>query len=255
MSVRPGAEPFSAAGGRVGVLLCHGFTGSPASMRPWAEHLAAAGFTVELPLLPGHGTSWQDMQPTRWTDWYETVEQALLQLRQRCDQVFVMGLSMGGTLALRLAQQHGDAIAGVVLVNPSVHSRNRTLLLLPLLRHVVAAVPGVCNDIKKPGQDEIAYPKMPLQALYSLTQFWRLVTSDLPKVKQPLLVFASSVDHVVEPSNAREIVSSVSSADVTLKSLPNSFHVATLDNDASTIFEGSQAFIDRVSANLPSSTP
>ena len=104
MPLLPGAKPFFADGGPVGVLVVHGFTGSPQSMRPWAEHLAAAGHTVSLPRLPGHGTRWEDLQLTRWPDWYGEVDNAFRALRSRCDQVFVMGLSMGGTLSLRLAE-------------------------------------------------------------------------------------------------------------------------------------------------------
>ena len=107
MGVLPGAEPFAADGGPVGVVLSHGFTGSPQSLRPWAEHLAAAGFTVRLPRLPGHGTRWQDLNATRWPDWYGEIERAFDALRGRCDQVFAGGLSMGGTLVLRLAEQRG----------------------------------------------------------------------------------------------------------------------------------------------------
>ena len=119
MPVLPGAEPFRHEGGEVGVLLCHGFTGSPQSLRPWAEYLAERGLTVSLPLLPGHGTRWEDMRLTGWQDWYAEVDRELRALRERCAQVFVFGLSMGGALALRLAAKHGDAISGLVLVNPA----------------------------------------------------------------------------------------------------------------------------------------
>src|SRR4051812_7925098 len=120
VGVLPGAEPFAADGGEVGVVLSHGFTGSPQSLRPWAEHLAAAGLTVRLPRLPGHGTRWQDLNDTRWPDWYGEVERAFDDLRGRCRQVFGMGLSMGGTLVLRLAEQRPAEVAGLVLVNPSL---------------------------------------------------------------------------------------------------------------------------------------
>jgi carboxylesterase len=222
-------------------------------MRPWAEQLAAAGFSVELPLLPGHGTSWQEMQVTRWPDWYAVVDQSMRDLQDSCEQVFVMGLSMGGSLALRLAQEHGDAISGIVVVNPSIHSSNRMLFMLPLLRHVVAAVPGVSNDIKLEGRDEVAYDKVPLQSLHSLTELWRLVRDDLPRITQPLLVFGSEVDHVVEPTNGREVVDRVSSGDVQYVVLPDSYHVATLDNDAQTIIDESLSFIRRLTADAPSS--
>ena len=106
MPLFPGAEPYSADGGSTGILLLHGFTGSPKSMRPWAERMSAEGHTVRLPRLPGHGTRWQDMNLTRWEDWYAEADRAFLELQKSCERVFVFGLSMGGTLTLRLAERH-----------------------------------------------------------------------------------------------------------------------------------------------------
>src|SRR5690242_1719694 len=103
-SMRAEAEPFAADGVPVGAVLCHGLTGMPGSMRPWAEALAAAGMTVRLPRLPGHGTRWQDANKVSWQDWIDEVERALDDVRSRCEQAFVIGLSMGGTLALRVAE-------------------------------------------------------------------------------------------------------------------------------------------------------
>lgn len=246
MTLRPGAGAFSQAGGPIGILLCHGFTGSPASLRPWAEHLAAAGFSVELPLLPGHGTRWQDMQVTGWQEWYGTVERSLRDLVGRCDAVFVMGLSMGGTLALRLAEQHPDDVAGLVLVNPSVHTKNPLVRLVPWLRHIVAAAPGLSNDIKRSGQDEIAYDRVPLDALHSLRELWRMTSDDLHLIHAPVRIYVSAEDHVVERSNCQAVADSVSSTRVEVVELTNSYHVATLDNDADTIIDGSTAFIDSV---------
>jgi carboxylesterase len=243
MTVLAGAEPFSHTGStEVGILLCHGFTGTPASMRPWAEHLAEAGFTVRCPLLPGHGTSWQEMNRTAWTDWYGCVRAELEALLETCERVFVGGLSMGGTLALRLAEDFGDRIAGLVLVNPSVTTLRRDAKLLPLLSRVLTSVPGVGNDIAKPGVTELAYTRTPVRAAASLSQLWKLVRQDLPKVSQPLLLLHSVVDHVVEPVNSSIILAGVSSTDVTELLLENSFHVATQDNDAPLIFERSVEF-------------
>ena len=108
MPLFPGAEPYSADGGSTGVLLLHGFTGSPKSMKPWGERMAAEGHTVRVPRLPGHGTRWQDMNLTRWEDWYAEADRAFLELQKSCERVFVFGLSMGGSLTLRLAERHGD---------------------------------------------------------------------------------------------------------------------------------------------------
>jgi carboxylesterase len=241
-----GAEPYRQEGGPTGVLLCHGLTGSPASLRPWAQHLAAAGLSVEVPLLPGHGTVWQDLNTTRWPDWYTAAERSLLDLRERCDAVVVGGLSMGGCLALRLAQVHGDAVSGLVLVNPAVASRDRRLLALPVLHRVVPSLSALSGDIAKPGQDEIAYDRTPLRALHSLTQLWKIVVADLPRVVQPLLIYRSDQDHLVDATSLGLITGRVSSVDLAVVPLPRSYHVAPLDHDAETIFAGSLDFVRRL---------
>lgn len=252
MPLMPGAEPLAIDSthpeyGRVGVLLLHGFTGSPKSMKPWGQYLADAGYTVRVPRLPGHGTRWQEMNITTWQDWYAEADRSLRELNTLCDTVFVMGLSMGGSLTLRLAEAKGDEIAGIVLVNAAVHSQRPDRFILPLVKHLVSAFPGISNDIKKPDQDEGAYDKIPLKAAHSLTKLWKAVKEDIASVRQPLLLFRSAVDHVVEASNSRFIRDHVSSTDVTEVVLPESYHVATLDNDAETIVAGSIDFVRRLS--------
>jgi carboxylesterase len=247
MAVKPGAEPYESTGGDVGVLLCHGFTGSPASMRPWGQHLSESGFAVSAPRLPGHGTTWQEMNDTTWHDWYATVDEALTNLTKQCSSVVVGGLSMGACLALRLAEERPHDVAGLVLVNPAVASENKQLLLIPVLHRFVPSSPGIGNDIKRSGGDEIGYDRTPLRALNSMTQLWKLTRADLPKVTAPLLLFRSAVDHVVDPSSARIILAKVSSRQATETLLHDSFHVATLDNDAPRIFDESVAFTRRIS--------
>ncbi|MGI8529804.1 MAG: alpha/beta hydrolase [Geodermatophilaceae bacterium] len=243
MPIMLGAEPFRHEGGRVGVLLCHGFTGSPQSLRPWGDHLAANGLSVACPRLPGHGTRWQDINDTRWPDWYGEVDRALATLRTGCDEVFVGGLSMGGTLAIRLAEEHGAAVAGLVLVNPSLATERWDVKLLPVLSRVLGSRPGVANDIKKAGSREVAYDRLPLKAALSLQQFWSATRADLHKVDQPVLTFRSTEDHVVEPLSGRLLLEGIRSTDVEERVLEDSYHVATLDNDAPTIFTGSVEWI------------
>lgn len=253
LPIQPQAEPFSsdgtpdATGRTVGVLLSHGFTGSPASMRPWGESLAAQGFAVSVPRLPGHGTTWQEMATTTYDDWYAAIDRAYTELRARCDVVVVAGLSMGGTLALDLAAHHQE-IAGLVLVNPAVGSTNKQLLAVPLLKHFVRAMPGIGNDIKKPGVDELGYDKTPLRPLASMIKAWKKVRGDLPAITCPVLLFRSAEDHVVDPSSARVILGSISSRDATEVVLRESYHVATLDNDAPQIYAESAEFVRRVTA-------
>ncbi|MFH8987321.1 alpha/beta hydrolase [Streptomyces sp. NPDC017940] len=246
MPVLPGAEPYRHEGGEVGVLLCHGFTGSPQSLRPWAEYLAGRGLTVSLPLLPGHGTRWQDMQVTGWQDWYAEVDRELRALTERCAEVFVLGLSMGGALALRLAARHGDAVRGVVVVNPANKLHDRAAAALPVARFLVPSTKGIVSDIAKPGSREVGYERVPLHAAHSLRRFFRLVDAELPQVTQPLLVLHSPQDHVVPPADSARVLSRVSSTDVTEILLEQSYHVATLDHDADRIFAESLAFIGRL---------
>lgn len=248
MPLMPGAEPWFKEGNSTGILLIHGFTGSPASMVPWGKEIAELGYTVRVPRLPGHGSRWQDMNLTTWEDWYSEAERNFQILKDQCDHVFVFGLSMGGSLTLRLAENHGDAISGIVLVNPAVHSERPDRHLLPVISKFLGSFPGISNDIKKPGQDEVAYTKIPLKAAHSLSQLWKLVKADINKVTQPLLLLRSEVDHIVEPSNGAWILKHVRSTDKTEIVLKDSYHVATLDNDAPLIHSESAAFVARLTS-------
>jgi carboxylesterase len=243
MPVLPGAEPFSHRGGPAGVLLCHGFTGSPQSLRPWAQFLADAGLSVSLPRLPGHGTTWREMAHTRWEDWYAEVDRAFDQLHGQAGQIFVMGLSMGGCLALRLAELHGDAISGLVLVNPSLTADSRLFALLPALKLVVPSVKGIASDIKKAGVTEAGYSRVPLKAAASLPGLWRLTRTELGKVSQPVLAFRSETDHVVGPASLELLRAALPTGQLEVRTCPDSYHVATLDNDAQAIFTGSLEFV------------
>jgi carboxylesterase len=242
-TVKPHAEPLSIDGGSVGVLLSHGFTGSPASMKPWGHDLADRGFTVRIPRLPGHGTRWQDLNRVGWDDWYGELDAALSELRERCDRVAVCGLSMGGALALRLAELRPDDVDALVLVNPAVAVRNWRLHLVPFLKYALPSMPGIGNDIKKPGADEVGYGRTPLRALHSQIRTWPQLRADLGRVTAPLLVFRSTDDHVVDGTGLGVIRDGVASKVTEFVTLTDSFHVATLDFDAPLIFERSAAFI------------
>ena len=243
MPVLPGAEPYSADGGAVGVLVCHGFTGTPQSMRPWAEHLAGAGYTVRLPRLPGHGTTWQELNATRWQDWYAEVERAHAELARRCETVFAVGLSMGATLATRLAEEKGKAVAGLVLVNPSYGTERFDARFAKYIGWLVKSRPGIGSDIKKAGASELSYDRTPVRAFASLQLLWQLVVDDLVRVTAPVLMFRSTDDHVVEPLSGRLLRQRATSTTVREVILEDSYHVATLDNDAQRIFDGTVAFI------------
>jgi carboxylesterase len=243
MPVMPGAEPWLHEGGPTGALLCHGFTGTPSSLRPWAEYLAAAGLTVSLPRLPGHGTTWQEMARTRWEDWYGEIDRAYEELRGKTGEVFVMGLSLGACLALRLAELHGDGVAGLVLVNPSLAPDTKLFLLAPVLKLVVPSMPGVGSDVKKEGVREQAYDRVPVRAAASLPHLWRVTRKRLGEISQPVLVYRSTTDHVLGPASMELLRSALQPGTLTVRDCPNSYHVATIDNDAPEIFAGSLEFV------------
>ena len=247
MQVSDYAEPFHADGDRVGVLFCHGFTGSPWSLREWAQATAAAGHQVSLPRLPGHGTSWQELNVTGWRDWYAAAERAFLELRATCDVVFIAGLSMGCALALRLAEKHPEQVAGLVLVNPAVMGYPK-MRAVPVLHHLRASAKSIGSDIAEPGVQERAYERTPLKAANSMMRMWVDVRSCLDLVSCPLLVFRSAVDHVVPAASTAFVLSHVSSDEITERVLERSYHVATMDRDKEQIFTESLQFFAEHSA-------
>ena len=241
-----GAEPWSAPGGANGVLVLHGFTGNPQSMRPLAGALAAAGYTVELPLLPGHGTALEDMVPTRWEDWSGSAEAHFQALAARCDRVAVVGLSMGGTLTCWLAERHPH-LSGIALVNPLVRAPDDEFRsgIRGLVEAGTETVEGIGSDIKLEGSVEAAYPGTPLAAVLSLFEGADEVASNLADIHCPTLVLSSREDHVVE-SVSGDVVEQLVSGPVERIWLEDSYHVATLDNDAPLIESSVVRFVDSV---------
>lgn len=244
--IRPGCEPFAFDGGPVGILLLHGFTGNPASLRRIGEWLAARGHAVACPLLPGHGRGWRDLAGPRWQDWVGEAERALRDLAGRCEGVVLLALSFGAAIALHLAARHPDAVKGVALVNAYV--RDRRIALTPFLWPLIPPRKGVGNDIKKPGEDELPNERIPVRGLAEVARFLRVVAGELPSVRQPLLVFNAREDHVVPRGTAQWLLRRVGSERKELVELPNSYHVATLDHDAELIFERTHEFAEAVTA-------
>jgi carboxylesterase len=246
--VLPGAEPMSVAGGPAGVLVLHGFTGTPQSMRGLAQAFADAGFTVELPLLPGHGTSLDDMLATRFEDWVEAAEAAYADLASRCDHVVVAGLSMGASLTLWLAAEHPE-VAGIVLVNPACPPPGTAAEMIAGLQAFADAdvelVDAIGNDIADPEQTELAYGQTPVRALISLFQQGETLAGRLGEINSPVLLLNSPQDHVVDPGHSEHVAASVSGA-IERVTLERSYHVATLDYDRDLINERAVEFARRV---------
>ena len=243
LQIMKGAEPWGAQGDNVGVLVLHGFTGSPQSVRPWAEVIAAEGRTVSVPRLPGHGTTLADMQRTTPADWIAEAEMHLDGLRERCDTIFVCGLSMGGTLTLDLAERHSDSLAGIVLVNTPIIKTDPREFLAPILGKIPLTLKGVSNDIADPSVKELAYPKIPTKAAGAFITYRDKIAKRLGDVRCPALVFISRQDHTVPPNNGHHIFQNIGSSVKEEIWLEKSYHVATLDYEKDQIFERTNRFI------------
>jgi carboxylesterase len=249
-TVWPEAEAYSFEGGKTGVLVLHGFTGCNQSMRPLGEGLAKAGFTVEGPRLPGHGTSVSDMATRTWQEWTGEAEKGLAKLAEKCDKVFVVGLSMGGTITLYLAEQHPEKIAGIITINAPVAKLNPLMPVTLMNQYILKnmTIPGVGSDIKNPDMKEMAYDKVPTRAAAQLYKLMKLTKNNLASIKMPVLAIGSREDHVVPTMNGPYILDHIASKDKELIWLANSYHVATLDNDKDEIINRCTEFIKRLSA-------
>jgi carboxylesterase len=241
------AEPFAVDHGARGVLVLHGYTGVPRSMRPLAAAFDAAGFSVELPLLPGHGTSVDDLVGRRYPDFFDAADASYQRLARRGGPIVVCGLSMGGTLALDLALAHAE-IAGLVLVNPAVEPPAQSLyeLLRAALKAGSVTMPSIASDIKRSGQSGGGYDATPIAAAVSIFEATERIAPRLAEISVPALLFSSRSDHVV-PTSSSELVERTYGGPLERVMLEESYHVATLDNDAPLIERAAVAFAEKVS--------
>ena len=228
----------------VGVLLVHGFTGAPPSMRPWGEFLHSKGYTVRVPLLPGHGSKAEDLNEVKWQEWPDKVAKELSELQKTCDTIFLFGLSMGGGIVLNVTESNNDAIKGIVLVNPWIHLPGITAELAFLASRFRKMRTSVGNDIKRPGITEWGYDATPMRGVYQALKMLRVTRKNLGAITVPVQLFHSVEDHTLPVSNTEIILAEIGSKDKTRIELVNSYHVATLDYDQELIFQNSLTFIE-----------
>lgn len=237
----------------VGVLVLHGFTSTTASVIEWARaiHRAddAAGHhpSVSVPLLPGHGTTWEDLGKENWQAWRDAVDQEYWKLRARHEHVVVCGLSMGGALAVQLAARY--TVAGLVLVNPALALTNRTAAYSHIAKHLVTSVPGIGSDINRPSEREVAYDRTPLAAVAQLNILIGQAIKTLPAVTAPAILFRSAEDHVVADASV-DLIRQRSAGSVEVIALPNSYHVATMDYDQGLVETASRQAVQNLMRGL-----
>jgi carboxylesterase len=246
-----GSGPFDLqAGGDRGVLLVHGFTGTPHEVRPVGEHLAARGFTAVGPLLPGHGDTAAALNRTSWPDWLNAVQAELDLLRRRCARVAVVGLSLGGLLTLRLARRNPDLPAIAVMavplwISPALTAAARGLRLVAGQR--ITTFPKAGADIADPAV-RAGFPSMsafPLIALHGLLDLMPLARRDLPEIRVPTLVLHGDRDHTAPPACARALLRELGTIDKRLVRLSRSAHVVTVDHDREQVAREIETFLEK----------
>jgi carboxylesterase len=243
-------KPFFFEGGRVGALLLHGFTGAPTEMRGLGEYLAARGYTVSGPLLPGHGTEVADLAGRKWPEWAAAVQTAHAELADRCDQVFVAGISLGSLLTVNLAAEH--PVAGIILISPAVFLAN------PLARFtwVTNLIPFTVRqddagtDLVDPEADKRAwcYEAIPGRAAHQVTLLNKRVLKLLPRLAAPALVVMSTRDAQLKYESGPYVIEKIASTDKKLIPLHNSGHNILVDAEREAVWEATAEFIARVAA-------
>ena len=208
--IMPGAEPYSMGpiDAQIACALVHGFTGSPYEMRPFAERLAARGVHVDVPLLPGHGTSVEDMSRTSFPDWVAGAEAAYLGLAARHRRTFVLGFSMGGLIALMLASRHN--VDGIVVVSAPLRIRDPRARFLPLIalvrKYEPPTPPASPPEMGVEERRTVSYSQKPVVCIQSLMRLMQAVKAETPRVQAPLLAVYGANDRTAPPEDGQWII-------------------------------------------------
>ena len=243
IKIIPGCEPRILDGNKIGCLLLHGFSSSPFEMNLLGDHLHQIGFTVHIPLLAGHGTSPEFLKKINWYDWFVSAKNALFEIRQKCDKVFIIGLSMGGSLALHLAAHY--EINGVIAMAAGLYLKNKFSKIVPFIKPLHAIMKDNSRSDIKAKVARIKYEKVPLKAVAELLKLFAHLKGDLADIYAPALIVYSQQDHVIDEKSALTIYDEISSRDKRILKLTNSYHILTLDVEKEQIFLQIANFINQ----------
>ena len=235
---------FTLEGGSVGVLLIHGFTGSSTEMRLVGEYLNQHEITVSAPCLPGHGTTLEELNQCKWSDWSLQIAEEVAILQSRCDTVFIGGLSLGSLLSLYSAANIPD-IAGAILYSPAIKVTDPRRHFLPIVKYLIRQIPKPEDNFTDPeaGSRLWTYDAYPVAASHEVMKFIEQVKRCLPQVTCPILIIYSTVDDTIHPDSAQFVYDGVSSTDKEIITLHNSGHVLTLDSEWEQVAEQTYQFI------------
>ncbi len=246
------AEPFLFPGSRTGCLLIHGFTGAPKEMRWMGEYLAKQGFSVLGVRLAGHATHPEDMIRSRWTDWLASVEDGYHLLRGLADHVYLVGLSMGGVLALLMSTRLD--VQGVVAM--STPFRMPADWRLNYVRPLSWIWPYMPKSKLPPGstwfdqeawQEQVSYPQNPVRSIAELNTLVAEMRAALSEVRVPVLLIHSANDTYVVPENMKSIYAGLTNVpDKTRLLVQRSGHVITRDAARRQVFDAAAQFILRL---------
>ncbi len=248
----PSATPFYYPGGPTGCLLIHGFTGSPKEMEPLGEYLSKLGYTILGIRLFAHATSQEDMNRARWEDWVASVEDGWYLLQGTVDEIFLIGLSMGGVLAL-YQSAHLPVAGTVTLSTPYQIIQDPRI---PFLKYFWRFLPFVSkgeSDWQDPVQTEehFSYDKYPTRAVYELSKLLEEMQEMLPQIQVPILLMHSKDDLTVPPENMVQLYEHLGTPNgqKDMVYVEESGHVLTRDRKKEVVFEHVSQFIKKVSSS------
>lgn len=248
--VQPEAAPFFFKRGKIGCLLIHGFTGAPAEMRWLGEQLAEEGYSTLGVRLFAHGTNQKDMLRAKWHDWYLSVVDGYYLLKEECDQIIVIGLSMGGVLALLLGSEFPlSAIAALSTpISVPIEWVKPFLPLIPIVSKFWRYKSKGASDWADPSleEDHFDYPAYPLIAVHELDRLMKELRNRIQSVHIPTLIIHSKADGSIPGEHARSLLQRIGSDDKELIWLENSGHVITRDVGKERVLQEISAFISRV---------
>ena len=236
-----GCDSIFKMNGEKGCLLLHGFTSCPFELHLLGDHLDNEGYTVSIPLLPGHGTSPFDLKDRSWIEWHIAAKEALFELRKKCKLLYVIGLSMGGSLALHLAAHY--KVDGIVALAPGLFLKNRLSYLSHFLYPFYPYSKKWLGPDIQADAETMSYGKIPVKSISELLKMFKHLLDDLIDITSPLLIIYADQDHVINSKSAHRIYQAVSSQNKRIINLKKSYHIITLDVEKEKVFRETTNFL------------